>query len=797
MSDTLTLLVVGAGGREHAIAWRLAQSTRVKHIYVLPGNGGTAGHPKITNVAKSASDFEAIVVFAREHQVDLVIPGPEQPLVDGIETALRKAGIACFGPSAKAAQLEGSKAFCKDFMKRHNIPTAAYENFTDYDAAVAYVERVQHNVVIKASGLAAGKGVLIPKDKQEALEAVKHMMKDRAFGTAGDEVVIEEFLDGEELSVLAFSDGYTVVPLPPAQDHKRAYDGDEGPNTGGMGCYCPTPIATPAIMREIQEKVLAPTIKGMRHDGHPFVGMLFAGLMLTSNGIKVLEFNVRFGDPETEVVLPLLADDCDLAEIMLACVEHRLDAVNVRTKPGYAATVITASQGYPNVYPKGLPITIGQHAENITVFHAGTSCNEEGQLVTAGGRVLAVTGVGATFNEALTRAYEGVGQVGFAGMFYRKDIGHRALKHLKSASDQEGITYAAAGVSIDNGNQLVEEIKAMVRTTRRPGADSEIGGFGGLFDLKAAGFRDPVLVSGTDGVGTKLKVAHLSHIHDTVGIDLVAMSVNDLVVQGAEPLLFLDYFACGQLDVQVARDVVAGVVEGCRQAGCALIGGETAEMPGLYSGDDYDVAGFSMGAVERDQVLPRMQDMRAGDQLIGLASSGLHSNGFSLVRRVVEQAGLDYQSTDIPFEHDDTETTLGQVLLRPTRIYIKSLLPAIRANLLKGMSHITGGGLPENIPRMLPKHLAAKINANSWPLPAIFAWLRKAGPIAPEELARTFNCGIGMVLVVSAEHADRVTSMMRESGETVYHLGELCERSTTTDGTAVQLDHLASAWSIN
>ncbi|KAI9595977.1 phosphoribosylformylglycinamidine cyclo-ligase [Syncephalis fuscata] len=799
MSDTRTLLVIGAGGREHAIAWRLAQSAQVKHVYVLPGNGGTAGQSKITNVPKSASDFEAIVTFARENNVDLVIPGPEQPLVDGIETVLRKAGIACFGPSAKAAQLEGSKVFCKDFMDRHQIPTAAYQDFTDYESAVVYVNKIEHNVVIKASGLAAGKGVLIPQNKQEALDAIKLVMKDRAFGSAGDEVVIEEFLDGEELSVLAFSDGYTVIPLTAAQDHKRAYDGDQGPNTGGMGCYCPTPIATPAIMREIQEKVLEPTIKGMRHDGYPFVGLLFAGLMLTATGIKVLEFNVRFGDPETEVVLPLLADDCDLAEIMLACVEHRLDAVKVKAKSGYAATVVAASRGYPNDYPKGLPITIGQLSDGTTVFHAGTKHQPDGQLVTSGGRVLTVTGVGATLDEALSRAYTGMDQVQFDGMFFRKDIAYRALGHLKASANADNtITYAAAGVSIDNGNQLVEEIKAMVRSTRRPGADSEIGGFGGLFDLKAAGFRDPVLVSGTDGVGTKLKVAHMSNIHDTVGIDLVAMSVNDLVVQGAEPLLFLDYFACGRLDVQVTRDVVAGVVEGCRQAGCALVGGETAEMPGLYEGGDYDVAGFSVGAVERDQVLPRLQDMQAGDRLIGLASSGLHSNGFSLVRRVVDQAGLDYTSTTIPFDHDaTTEQTLGRALLRPTRIYIKSLLPAIRANLLKGMSHITGGGLPENLPRVLPKHLSAKIDVNSWPLPSIFAWLRKTGPIAPAELARTFNCGIGMVLVVGAEHVDAVIAMMRDGGETVYDLGELCDRTATADSVAVQLNNLDSAWSIN
>ncbi|RKP07798.1 phosphoribosylglycinamide synthetase [Thamnocephalis sphaerospora] len=798
MTDKLNLLVIGSGGREHAIAWRLAQSERVENIYVLPGNGGTAGLAKVTNVPLDAGDFAAIVAFAQEKQVDLVVPGPEQPLVDGIETALRKAGIACFGPSQKAAQLEGSKTFCKDFMHRHSIPTAEYQNFVDYAAAVEYVKRVNHNVVIKASGLAAGKGVLLPQNKEEALEAVKTVMVDRAFGEAGDEVVIEEFLDGEELSVLAFSDGYTVVPLTAAQDHKRAYDGDQGPNTGGMGCYCPTPIATPAIMSEIQSKVLEPTVAGMRRDGYPFVGMLFAGLMLTKAGIKVLEFNVRFGDPETEVVLPLLADDCDLAEIMLACAERRLDAVKVAAKPGFAATVVAASGGYPGSYAKGKTITLQKAPENVTVFHAGTKLQQDGQLVTSGGRVLTVTGIGATLQDALASAYAGMDTVSFDGMFFRKDIAHRALKHLEriAANQDTGITYASAGVSIDSGNQLVDDIKALVRSTRRPGADSEIGGFGGLFDLKAAGFRDPVLVSATDGVGTKLKVAHLSNVHDTVGIDLVAMSVNDLIVQGAEPLLFLDYYACGQLDVQVARDVVAGVVEGCLQAGCALVGGETAEMPGLYSGGDYDLAGFCVGAVERDSVLPLLDAMRPGDKLLGLASNGLHSNGFSLARRVVERAGLDYNSREIPFAvtASEADQTLGRVLLRPTRIYIKSLLPIIRRGLIKGMAHITGGGLPENVPRVLPKHLAARIDANAWQLPPVFAWLRKAGPVAPAELARTFNCGIGMVLVVAEEHADEVARLLREEGnETVYTLGELRDRQ---GDQAVDLVNLETAWAL-
>ncbi|RUS13609.1 phosphoribosylglycinamide synthetase, partial [Endogone sp. FLAS-F59071] len=358
--ENLVILLVGAGGREHAIAWKLAQSARVEKIFVAPGNGGTAIGKKVSNVDIGVSDFARLTKFALENKVNFVIPGPEQPLVEGIHTAFRKIGIPVFGPSQKAAQMEGSKTFSKDFMKRHNIPTAAYENFSDFEKAKTYLKSISHRVVLKASGLAAGKGVLIPTTAVESLNSLYAIMVAKEFGTAGDEVVIEEYLEGQELSVLAFSDGYTVIPLPPAQDHKRAFDGDQGPNTGGMGCYAPTPVATVKVLEEIKRTILQPTIDGMRRDGFPFVGLLFTGIMLTDSGPKVLEYNVRFGDPETEVVLPLLSDDTDLAEVMLACAEGRLDSVHIGIRQGFAATVVIASGGYPGSYVKGKEITIDE-----------------------------------------------------------------------------------------------------------------------------------------------------------------------------------------------------------------------------------------------------------------------------------------------------------------------------------------------------------------------------------------------------------------------------------------------------
>lgn len=336
-----------------------------------------------------------------------------------------------------------------------------------------------------------------------------------------------------------------------------------------------------------------------------------------------------------------------------------------------------------------------------------------------------------------------------------------------------GLTYRDAGVDIDEGNLLVEKIKPAVRSTRRAGADGEIGGFGGLFDLKAAGFTDPVLVAANDGVGTKLKLAIDADRHETVGIDLVAMCVNDLVVQGAEPLFFLDYFATGKLNSDQGAAIVGGIAEGCRQAGCALIGGETAEMPGMYRDGDYDLAGFAVGAAERANLLPS-KDIAPGDVLLGLASSGVHSNGFSLVRRIVERSGLALDAK-APFANDKT---LGEALLTPTRIYVKSLLATIKeTNGIKALAHITGGGFPDNIPRVLPDECSAQINLSAIKVPAVFSWLASTGGVARNEMLRTFNCGIGMIVVVAPENVDAVLASLTANGEAVCTLGKLVPAS--------------------
>jgi len=964
------VIVVGSGGREHALALALAKSPLVSEIICCPGNGGTASEedPKIKNKGANQSN-DTVIALTKEVGARMVVVGPEAPLVAGLvdQLSVECPDVLCFGPTKAAAELEASKAFSKDFLQECGIPTAKYRTFTNTVEAIEYVEALDDDdrQVVKASGLAAGKGVLLPSTKQETVEAVKEIMSDKSFGSAGDVCVIESFLIGPEASCFALCDGKTAVLMPAAQDHKRALDNDEGLNTGGMGAYAPAPCVTPDLQKEI-EAMCIKTVEKMAERGTPYVGLLYAGMMLTPDGPNVLEFNCRFGDPETQVVLPLL--ETDLYEIMTACCTGTLDCVDVRFKEYMsAATVVCAAQGYPLKYPKGMEIN-GLDAANmiqgVKVYHAGTKLDENCVTRCSGGRVLAVTGIGLDLKTSLQTAYKGVDAISFVDtdgtpqMHYRTDIGKKVLqKKLRigvlgstrgtalipvmeacasgalhaeivavisnsssapilekgnslgttvvskfvsakglsraqydaectaalvgagveyvlligymrilstsfckfwagrcinvhpsllpkyaggmdlrvhqaviDAGEEEtgctihevtehvdggpivlqkkvlvgknetaeslkakvqplegpafilaiedymkgGVTsYADAGVSIDAGNNLVEMIKPFCKATRRVGCDADLGGFGGLFDLAAAGYdaKETVLIGATDGVGTKLRIAQSTKKHSSVGIDLVAMCVNDLIVAGGEPLFFLDYFATGHLEIKEAAEVVKGIAEGCRQAGCGLIGGETAEMPSMYAPGDYDLAGFSVGAVARDRILP--QGIVAGDALLGLASSGIHSNGFSLVRKLIEKEGLSYDS---PCPWDSNAETIGDSLLTPTKIYVKPCLPLLKKGLVKGMSHITGGGLLENLPRSLPKGIGAEIT-NHPSLPSVFAWMKNASGLDDDGMLRTFNCGIGMILVVDKACASEVKTMLLESGErTVFDLGTVVDR---------------------
>lgn len=429
----MKILVVGSGAREHALAWKLAQSARVGEVLVAPGNGGTAGEPHVRNVDIAANDIDGLVTFALEEDVDLTVIGPEAPLVAGIVDRFRDAGLACFGPRRLAAQLEGSKAFSKDFLARHNIPTADYAVFTELAPALAYVRGRRMPIVIKADGLAAGKGVVIAMTVADAEQTLHDMLGARSFGAASARVVIEEFLDGEEASYIAICDGTHILPLATSQDHKRRDEGDLGPNTGGMGAYSPAPVVTPAVERRILEEIMRPTLAGMAAEGAPFIGFLYAGLMIDRDGApKVLEFNVRFGDPETQPILLRL--ESDLLDLIEAALDGRLDRVEAQWDSRPAVGVVIAAAGYPGPVRSGDPISgldrTGLDHEpgaDVKVFHGATKRDGD-TLLSAGGRVLTVCALGDDLAAARERAYQVVREIRFEGAFHRRDIGHRALR---------------------------------------------------------------------------------------------------------------------------------------------------------------------------------------------------------------------------------------------------------------------------------------------------------------------------------------------------------------------------------
>ena len=431
----MKILIIGGGGREHALAWKAAQSAAVEVVYVAPGNAGCANEDKVENKAIAADDIAGLLAFAKSESIDLSIVGPEVPLVAGIVDEFERANLNCFGPSKKASQLEGSKSFSKAFLERHNIPTATYGHFTDINEAVAYIEKVGAPIVIKADGLAAGKGVVVAANENEAVAAVSAMLEGNKFGEAGHSVVIEEFLSGEEASFIVICDGKTSLALASSQDHKARDDGDKGPNTGGMGAYSPAPVVDEKMHARIMREVIEPAVDGMRNDGMPYLGFLYAGIMITAEGkVKVLEFNCRFGDPETQPIMMRLKSD--LVEMCMAAMQGKLNNFELEWDPRAALGVVMAASGYPEQVRKNDRINGLEniHDDNCKVFHAGTSLKND-TTVTAGGRVLCVTALGDTVSEAQERAYQAVAKIHCDGIFFRKDIGYRALNRGKTAKN--------------------------------------------------------------------------------------------------------------------------------------------------------------------------------------------------------------------------------------------------------------------------------------------------------------------------------------------------------------------------
>nr|XP_031360626.1 trifunctional purine biosynthetic protein adenosine-3 [Lonchura striata domestica] len=649
------VLVIGSGGREHALAWKLAQSPHVKHVFVAPGNAGTADNGKISNSA---------------------------------------------------------------FLERHGIATARWRAFSTPQEACRFITSTDFPArVVRARGPAARKEVTIAASKEEACRAVQEIMQDRMFG---EMVVIEELLQGEELSV------------------------------------------PEALLEQIRSAILQHVVASLRQEGAAYVGVLQTGLMLTKEGVKVLNFKCQFGDPQCQVILPLLKND--LYEVIQATIDGRLcSCMPAWLENRTAVCVVMASPGYPGDSDKGMEVTGLLQAKELglQVFHGGTAL-KDGRVVTSGGRVLSITAVRQDLMEALGEANRGVATIHFQGATFRRDIGHRGLRLLRQPLYSMPCLYLAGGCS-------------------------EGGGFAAFFDLRASGYDDPILVSQTKGLGPKLQVAQVCKRHDTIGQDLVALCVNDLLAQGAEPLFFLSHLACAKLNAEVMETIKEGIAEACRSAGCAFLGAEVTEVAAPCPPGHCDLAGFAVGAVERGQRLPGLQRAEEGDVLLGLGSAAIHGRAFGVVRSILLTSSLHCSS---PAPGSCGDTTLGDVLLTPGKMFSPALLPVLRSGHVKGFAPMAEG-LLGGISRLLPEHLSAVLDALSWKIPEIFGWLYKEGNLSAEEMAQTFPCGIGAVLVVQKELAQHVLQDIQRQQE-AWLIGKVVSPCHTA-GSHIEVENLAEA----
>ena len=744
MTEALSVLVLGSGGREHAIAEALLRSSRLGELRIAPGNAGT----RELNVDLDINNNPTIVDFCIRHDVDLVVVGPEGPLVGCIADNLHQAGIACFGPSGKAAQLEGSKSFARAFASRHGIPGPISAAFTEVAAAIDWLDEFDRPVVVKADGLAAGKGVVVPEGRAETERAIFSMLEDHSLGAAGETVVLEELLIGEEISLFGITDGSTVVPLVTAQDHKRVGEGDTGLNTGGMGAFAPVPGISRQLEADLVEQFLTAAVDGMAAEGHPYVGVLYAGIMLTEASPRLIEYNCRFGDPEAQAILPLVMSD--LLELLHSAAVGRLADTPVEVASSTSAAIVVAADGYPTDPRSEVPIPDVVVPHDVQLLHAGTGYKGD-QLVSCGGRVLTVVGLGSDLAQALDRAYPVVDQLVGNGLFARSDIGSRHAPRTSSNA-----AYAAAGVSFTAGAATVARIAASVTSTHDDRVVAGHGSFGGVFDLALVrDYEDPLLVASTDGVGTKTILAQKLDRWEGCGADIVNHGINDVLVQGAKPLLFLDTVASAKIETEIVGRIVDGMAEACREAGCVLLGGETAEMPDLLAPGAVDISGTIVGVVERSKLLPTAK-IAPGHVLVGLASSGLHTNGYSLARTVVSGHDLHQR---LPGGGGES---IGEALLAVHRSYLEPLGPALEAGLVDGLAHLTGGGFIDNIPRVLPTGCGATIDPSAWPRPALFDYLIARADLDEIGAHQVFNCGIGMVAMIAPDQLAEFRSAVLE-----------------------------------
>ncbi|XP_066477392.1 trifunctional purine biosynthetic protein adenosine-3-like [Tiliqua scincoides] len=759
------VLVIGGGARENALAWKLAQSPHVKQVMVAPGNAGTANNGKISNSAVLISNHTILAQFCKDHNIGLVIAGPETLLAAGIVDDLVAAGVRCVGPTSKAAQLGANRSFSNIFLDQHGIPTARWNVFSKSQEACTFITSADFPaLVVKPSGLGPRKEVILASSREEACKAVQEILQDNIFGNTQETVIIEELLKGEEFTYLCFVDGITFAPMPTVHVEKQLLDGDQVPSTMEMGAYGPVPQISQVLLEKIKGTLVQHILDCMKQEGMSYVGVLQIELMLTKDGVKVISFKCHFGDPQCQVVLQLLQSD--LYEVMQAIINGRLcDFTPTWSDNCSAVSVVMASEGYPECCSKGKEITGLLQAKELglRVFHGATTIQDD-KVVTNGGSVLTVTAVRKDLKSALEDAYKGLAAISFQGATYRKDIGYPAMRFLGQS------VYVNKVIDIFTSNAVIHVPLAFMYFVGSCGHQGSIPAF---FDLRTSGYNDPILVSQTKGIGTKLKIAQLCNKHDMIGQDLVATCVNDILVQGAEPLFFLDYFASGKLDVGVAEAVTDGIAEACKRAGCALLGSETNEIPSVCSPGKYNLIGFVVGAVERGMKLPQQEKIVEGDTLIGIASSGLHCQGFSLVQKILLTSSLHCVS---PVPGGCGVQTLGELLLTPTKIYSKALLPVLRSGNVKAYVHITDGGLLGSFLQILPEQFSVVLDAHNWKIPELFSWLQEEGRLSEGEMAQVFNYGLGAILVVQKEVAGLVLKEVQKNedawlvGKVVPHL---------------------------
>ncbi|XP_063160774.1 trifunctional purine biosynthetic protein adenosine-3-like [Candoia aspera] len=779
------VLLIGSGGREHALAWKLAQSLHLKQVLVAPGNAGTANDGKMSNSAVLISNHTILAQFCKDHNVGFVIAGPEALLAAGIVDDLVAAGIQCFGPTAKAAQLGTNRYFTNIFLDQHGIPTARWKAFSNPKEACAFINSVDFPpLVIKPSGSGPRKEIVLASTRADASKAAQDILQDNMCYPSGDScetVIIEELLKGEEFSCLCFVDGATFILMPPVRVQKQLPNDNPSPSIVGVGAFAPFPQVSEVLLEKIKSTLLQHILEGMKQEGMSYAGVLQVELMLTKDGVKVLSVGCHFGDPQCQVVLQLLKND--LYEVIQATVAGQLcNSTLAWSDNCTAVSVAMESGGYLQRHKKSKEITglLQAKALGLEIFH-GATVIKEGKVLIDGSRILTVTAIKQDLMSALEDVYKGLAVISVQGETYRKEISQQTMAFFrqsvyvnkssgKSPSYEDRISDSIACSILDHSSVLPAGMGAKL------GCHGHDGIIPAFFDLRASGYRDPILVSHAKGIGAKLKIAQLCNKHDMIGQDLVAICVNDLLVQGAEPLFFLSHFAFGKLDAGVAQLTQAisdGISEACELAGCTFLGRETNEMPGMCAAGEYNLVGFVVGAVERGMKLPQQENIVSEDTVIGIASSGLHHQGFDLVRKIFLTSSLHYFS---PVPGGYGNCTLGEQLLIPTKIYSRTLLPVLRSGNVKAYIHIADGGLLGGLSQILPERFTVVLDTHNWKIPSIFSWLQEEGNLSEGEMVQIFNCGIGAVLVVQREAAKQVLKNVQKY-EDAWVIGKVVHRT--------------------